>query len=74
MYGFVQLELDCRLPGGERLMVLLSSQKRDGFLRQSQNVSGMYSTAENTLLKSWLHFEETATVELNVNATTTSRA
>lgn len=38
--------------------------QRDGFLHQSESVSRMYSMAENTLLKCWLHFEETATVEL----------
>lgn len=56
MCSFVQSELDCLLPGGERLMVLVSSHaEMDSSTKRS--VSRMYSVC-NMLLKPWLHFEE----------------
>lgn len=45
----VQSELDCLLPGGERVMVLLSGHSEMDSSAKSERVSRMYSMAENIL-------------------------
>lgn len=66
MCSFVQSELDCLLPGGERVMVLLSSHSEmDSSTERGGSVSRMYSTAEkHTAGNAGSVSEEVAAAEL----------